>query len=99
MPHISQFFARCGIARCSFGTLRPTNLLKTTERTVARQKGMDVTVLVQHAIAGIEADHDEIRPGLTKALGIMSRVAPNFMMAHITRMSAPKQQKNIELTP
>jgi uncharacterized oxidoreductase len=55
------------------------------------QKGMDVTVLVKQAIAGIEADKDEIRPGLTKVLNLMSRVAPNFMMAQIAKMSAPKK--------
>ena len=55
------------------------------------QKGMDVAVLVKQAIAGIEADQDEIRPGLTKVLGLMSRLAPDFMMAQITKMSASKQ--------
>ena len=64
------------------------------EKETAGQKGMDVTVLVKHAIAGIEADRDEIRPGLTKVLSMMSRVAPDFMMAQIARMSAPKQPKN-----
>jgi uncharacterized oxidoreductase len=60
------------------------------EKEMKGQKGMDVAVLVRQAIAGIEADHDEIRPGLTKILNVMSRVAPNFMMAQIARMSAPK---------
>jgi uncharacterized oxidoreductase len=61
------------------------------EREMKGQKGMDVTVLVKQAIAGIEAGRDEIRPGLTKVLGFMSRVAPNFMMAQIARMSVPKK--------
>ena len=61
------------------------------EKEMKGQKGMDVVVLVKRAIAGIEADRDEIRPGLTKVLGLMSRLAPNFMMAQIARMSAPKQ--------
>ena len=65
------------------------------EQEMKGQKGMDVTVLVKHAIEGIEADRDEIRPGLARVLGIMSRVAPDFMMAQIAKMSAPKQQKNI----
>jgi uncharacterized oxidoreductase len=60
-------------------------------REMKGQKGMDVTVLVKQAIAGIEADKDEVRPGLTKILNLMSRVAPNFMMAQIARMSAPKK--------
>ena len=61
------------------------------EKEMKGQKGMDVSVLVKEAIAGIEADRDEIRPGLTKVLGVMSRVAPNFMMAQIAKMSAPKK--------
>jgi uncharacterized oxidoreductase len=61
------------------------------EKEMKGQKGMDVTVLVKQAIAGIEADKDEIRPGLAKVLGLMSRVAPNFMMAQIAKMSAPKK--------
>jgi len=61
------------------------------EQEMKGQKGMDVTVLVKQAIAGIEADKSEIRPGLTKVLGLMSRVAPNFMMAQIAKMSAPKK--------
>jgi uncharacterized oxidoreductase len=61
------------------------------DKEMKGQKGMDVTALVKQAIAGIEAGRDEIRPGLTKVLGFMSRVAPDFMMAQIARMSAPKQ--------
>ena len=61
------------------------------EQEMKGQKGMDVAVLVKRTIAGIEADHDEIRPGLTKVLGLMSRLAPDCMMAQIARMSAPKQ--------
>jgi uncharacterized oxidoreductase len=61
------------------------------EKEMKGQKGMDVTVLVKQAIAGIEADRDEIRPGLTKVLGLMSRLAPDFMMAQIAKMSVPKQ--------
>jgi uncharacterized oxidoreductase len=61
------------------------------EQEMKGQKGMDVTILVKQAIAGIEADKDEVRPGLTRVLGVMSRVAPNFMMAQIARMSAPKK--------
>ena len=60
------------------------------EKELKGQKGMEVSVLVRQAIAGIEAGRDEIRPGLTKVLGVMSRLAPNFMMAQIAKMSAPK---------
>jgi uncharacterized oxidoreductase len=61
------------------------------EQELKGQKGMDVTVLVKQAIAGIEANQDEIRPGLAKVLGFMSRVAPNFMMMQMAKMSAPKK--------
>lgn len=54
------------------------------------QKAMDAKVLVKKAIAGIEANQDEIRPGLAGVLGVMSRLAPDFMMAQITKMSTPK---------
>jgi uncharacterized oxidoreductase len=51
------------------------------------QKGnMEVDVLVTHAIRGIEAGKLEIRPGLSNVLKIMSRVAPNFMLAQLARM-------------
>lgn len=51
------------------------------------QKGnMEVDVLVAHAIRGIEAGKLEIRPGLSNVLKIMSRVAPNFMLAQLAKM-------------
>jgi uncharacterized oxidoreductase len=54
------------------------------------QKEMDVTVLARRAIAGIEAGKLEIRPGLSNALYVMSRVAPHFMLNQLVRMSRPK---------
>jgi len=54
------------------------------------QKAMDPEVLVQHAIAGIEAGKTEIRPGLANVLKIMSRLAPGFMLQQMARMSRPK---------
>ena len=54
------------------------------------QKGMDVEVLVKKAIAGIEAGKLEIRPGLSNVLKIMSRVAPQFMLGQMAKMSKPK---------
>ncbi len=56
-----------------------------------KQKGMDVTVLVKRAIAGIEAGRLEIRPGLSNVLKGMSRIAPQFMLKQMMRMSKPKQ--------
>lgn len=50
------------------------------------QKGMEVSVLATKAIAAIEADALEIRPGLSNALKIMSRVAPQFMFNQMAKM-------------
>jgi uncharacterized oxidoreductase len=55
------------------------------------QKGMDVTVFVKKAIAGIEAGKLEIRPGLANVLKFMSRVAPQFMLKQMVNMSRPKK--------
>jgi len=53
------------------------------------QKGMDVTVLVKRAIAGIEAGNSEIRPGLSNVLKAMSRIAPQFMFRQLAKMAKP----------
>jgi uncharacterized oxidoreductase len=53
------------------------------------EKGMDVKVLVRKALTGIEADHLEIRPGLSNALKIMSRVAPHFMFTQLAKLGKP----------
>jgi len=55
------------------------------------QKGMDVAVLARQAIAGIEAGKQEIKPGLANVLKIMSRVAPQFMLKQLAKMSKPKK--------
>jgi uncharacterized oxidoreductase len=57
------------------------------EELMKGQKGMDVEVLVQRAIAGIEAGRLEIRPGLSNVLKIMSRVAPGIIFKQLTAMS------------
>jgi hypothetical protein len=44
------------------------------------QKGMDVKVLANRAISGVEAGKLEIRPGLSNVLKVMSRIAPQFML-------------------
>jgi uncharacterized oxidoreductase len=63
------------------------------EEEMKGQKAMDVTTLANEAIAGIEAGHLEIRPGLSNVLKTMSRVAPAFMFAQMTKMSKPKPIK------
>jgi uncharacterized oxidoreductase len=55
------------------------------------QKGMDVKVLAEKAIAGIEAGKLEIRPGLSNVLKIMSRIAPQFMLNQMAKMAKPKK--------
>ena len=55
------------------------------------QKGMEVKVLTTHAIAGIEAGKLEIRPGLANVLKAMSRIAPQFMLKQMAKMSKPKR--------
>lgn len=57
------------------------------EREMKGEKAMDPKELVRRAIAGIEAGKLEIRPGVANLLRIMSRVAPNFMLKQLTRMS------------
>jgi uncharacterized oxidoreductase len=54
------------------------------------QKGMDVRVLVKHAIAGIDGGKSEIRPGLANVLKAMSRIAPGFMLGQMAKMGQPK---------
>ena len=61
------------------------------EAEMKGQKGMDVTKLVNAAIVGIEAGRVEIRPGLSNVLKLMSRVAPQFMLKQIVKMSQPKK--------
>ncbi len=51
------------------------------------QKAMDVRVLARKAIAGIEAGKTEIRPGLSRVLGILSRVAPGLAFRQMAKIS------------
>jgi uncharacterized oxidoreductase len=55
------------------------------------QKPMSVGVLAARAIAGIEAGRLEIRPGLSNVLKMMSRIAPEFMLKQMAKMSRPKK--------
>jgi len=56
-------------------------------RETQGQKPMAVDVLAARAIAGIEAGKLEIRPGLSNVLKVMSRLAPQFMLAQMAKMS------------
>jgi uncharacterized oxidoreductase len=55
------------------------------------QKGMDLKTFVSQAIAGLEADNEEIRPGLSNVLKAMSRIAPGFMLKQMAKMAAPQK--------
>ena len=52
---------------------------------------MDVKDLAKRAIDGIEADKQEIRPGLSNVLKAMSRIAPQFMLRQMVKMPQPKK--------
>jgi len=54
------------------------------------QKAMDPVVLVQKAIAGIEAGRVEIRPGLSNMLKIMSRLAPASILGQLAKVGRDK---------
>ena len=56
-----------------------------------KEKGMEATVLVKKAIAGIEAGKLEIRPGVANLLKIASRVAPQLMFKQMVKLSTPKK--------
>jgi len=55
------------------------------------EKGMDVKVFAGKAIAAIEAGKLEIRPGLSNMLKWMSRIAPEFMLTQMAKLSKPKR--------
>jgi uncharacterized oxidoreductase len=56
------------------------------ETEMRGQKGMAVDVLVAKAIAGIEADKTEIRPGLSNVLYFMSRLVPALPFGQMAKM-------------
>lgn len=57
------------------------------------EKGMDVGVLVQRAIAAIEAGKLEIRPGVSNVLKIASRVAPHFMFRQMAKLGRAQSRQ------
>jgi uncharacterized oxidoreductase len=60
------------------------------------EKAMDVSVLARKAISGIEAGQLVIRPGVSKVLWAMSRIAPQFMFNQMAKLAKPQNKK---LTP
>ena len=61
------------------------------EQELKGQKGMDVSVFARKAISRIESGALEVRPGLSNALKAMSRIAPQFMLNQMARMSKLKE--------
>lgn len=51
---------------------------------VKRIRMMDVSKMVGQAIKGLEKDQFEIRPGMSNALKLMSRIAPQFMLNRLS---------------
>jgi uncharacterized oxidoreductase len=49
---------------------------------------MEVSKMVRQAIRGLERDHLEIHPGLSKVLKLMSRVAPQFALNRLSKSVA-----------
>ncbi len=64
-----------------------TSLYRTEFPELADTKAMDVKVLADKAIAGIEAGKLEIRPGQSNLLAAMSRLAPAVMLKQMAKMS------------
>ena len=60
------------------------------QKEMVGQKTMSVTALAAQAIAGMEAGKLEIRPGLSNVMKAMSRIAPQFMLGQIVRMTKMK---------
>ncbi len=61
------------------GTETPLFRGDFTEADLGGIKGLDVKVLARHAIQGMDKKSNEIRPGVSNMLKIMSRVAPGFI--------------------
>jgi uncharacterized oxidoreductase len=55
-----------------------------TLEDVGGVRPMDVKVLAKLAIAGIEKNHLEIRPGISNLLRLLSRIAPDFMVKQLS---------------
>ncbi len=60
------------------------------QKEMVGQKTMSAAMLVAQAIAGIEAGKLESRPGLSNVMKAMSRIAPQFMLGQIVRMTRVK---------
>jgi len=59
------------------------------EEAMRGQKAMAPAELVRQAIAGMEKDRREIRPGLANVLHAMSRIAPHFALRQLAKVGKP----------
>lgn len=66
------------------------------EQEMLGERGMDVRVLVDKALKGIESGRVEIRPGPANVLKAMSRIAPEFMFHQLTKLGRPKVSKQLK---
>ncbi|MGH8156867.1 MAG: SDR family oxidoreductase [Rhodanobacter sp.] len=62
------------------------------EAELVGQKGMDVELLVRKAIKCIESGSDEVRPGLSNVLELMSRLMPELMLGQLAKSFRPQLQ-------
>ena len=65
-----------------------TPLMKTDFASMDGPRNMPVETLVRHAITGVEAGKTDIRPGLSRVLGIAGRVAPDLMFNQMSKAAA-----------
>ena len=65
------------------GTETPLLRGDFTDEDLGGVKGMEVGILGKHTMAGLANDVYEIRPGMSNALKMMSRVAPAFILKQL----------------
>lgn len=65
-----------------------TPLMKAEFAQMNGPRNMPLETLVRHAITGIEAGKTDIRPGLSKVLGIAGRVAPDLVFNQMSKAAA-----------
>jgi uncharacterized oxidoreductase len=62
------------------GSNTPLNEKFTTDRAVNENALMSPDKIVDAAIKGMKGDQDEVYPGLSKLIRVMSRIAPKFLI-------------------
>jgi uncharacterized oxidoreductase len=67
------------------GSNTPLNEKFTTDRAVNAGALMPPDKIVEAAIKGIKYDQDEVYPGLSKLIRVMSRIAPDFLLEQASK--------------